>query len=375
MGGGGGGVIKSASDPATTATAGDLWSDTDNEKLYRRNDANDAWLELANYPVAGDEAVNDYSTTIGDYDQAITTATASNNDSSAFSYTADKTGSTNALMGTAYGNGEVAYLFGADFEGIGAVITTVKLRLKRRNNWDGYVRISIDGSTCSDNNTSEAFPTVTSLTTSYATKTFTHGGSGVAIEAGNYLSVYAWSVNNYYVVDVEGGSGNPTGLTSYTNTSPAGCAAAGSPMYLELTGTANHLPTNAISGSTGTFWQSTAAANNWLRLDLGSAKDITAMTIYLDTTVTTETQFLIQSSPDGSDWTTLRTINKTALTNAAYNYIRFNPVNARYFRIYGNSGSSTIMKINEVDLQPFAIDSHGHFGISGTNAALALNGT
>ena len=86
MGGGGGGIIKSASDPATTATAGDLWSDTDNEKLYRRNDANDAWLELANYPVAGDELVNDYTTTIGDYDQAITTATASNNDSSAYNF-------------------------------------------------------------------------------------------------------------------------------------------------------------------------------------------------------------------------------------------------------------------------------------------------
>jgi len=38
MGGGGGGITKSAS-PPVSPVAGELWSDTDNNQLYRRNDA------------------------------------------------------------------------------------------------------------------------------------------------------------------------------------------------------------------------------------------------------------------------------------------------------------------------------------------------
>lgn len=43
--GSGGGVISQSSEPASTS-AGVLWNDTDSDILYRRNDADTAWLEV-----------------------------------------------------------------------------------------------------------------------------------------------------------------------------------------------------------------------------------------------------------------------------------------------------------------------------------------
>ena len=148
----------------------------------------------------------------------------------------------------------------------------------------------------------------------------------------------------------------------------------GNPLDIELDGTITRSATAAIDGSTDSYWECSAAANNWLQLDLGSNQGVTAMTIYLDTTTTTETQFLLQSSLDAVSWDDLRTINVSDLSDGSYNYIRFNPQNARYFRIYGNSGASSVIKINEVALQPLTISQHGHLVIDPSDATLALNG-
>ena len=332
--------------------------------------ANPIWVSAAGGSVATDELVNDYSTTLSEYDQAITTATASTDSSSAYNFTQTATGCTNQIEGS-YGYSAYSYKVETDFGGVGAEIDSIKVRLKKQNTWNesgSYVGIST--STCGAVDVSYGAITGAMLTYSFQTLTFSAGTHTLA--AGNYIVVKA-NANNYYEVHVDGSTGSaPTGLTAYRDN--GGCGTGGCPIYLELDGTAYHTATNALSGSTATFWQSTAAANNWLQLDLGSNQDVTAMTIYLDTTATTETQFLLQSSTDAISWTDLRTINVSALTDAAYNYIRFNPQNARYFRIYGNSGSSTIMKINEVALQPLTMNLHGHLGIDATDATLALNG-
>ena len=100
------------------------------------------------------------------------------------------------------------------------------------------------------------------------------------------------------------------------------------------------------------------------------------MTIYPNV-ATTETQYKIQYSNDLVTWTDLRLINVSALTNAAYNYIRFNTVTARYVRIYGNSGSSYVMAINEIKIDensPISTE-HGHLEIDPTDVTLALDGT
>ena len=133
---------------------------------------------------------------------------------------------------------------------------------------------------------------------------------------------------------------------------------------------------NAIDDDLATYWESSAAANNWIYVDVGSEKDLSQMTIYPNA-ATTETQYKIQYSNDLVTWTDLRLINVSALTNAAYNYIRFNTVTARYVRIYGNSGTSYVMAINEikVDETNAVATEHGHLEIDPTDVSLALDGT
>ena len=332
-----------------------------------------SWVTSAGGSVATDELVNDYSTTLADYDESMTTATASNNDSSAYTLDQLNDSSTNSMDGS-YGTHGYALKIEAGSSLVGVDVTSIKMKLMKQNSWSGSATVGV-GSTCGSTSThvfgSRAGSSLS--TSSWTLCTFNTGSHTMAVD--DYIAITGNSLNDYYECKVAGDSGSPIANTPmYANRQSGGCQTGGSTFYLEVEGTANHVPTNAIDGSTTSFWQSTSGANNWLQIDLGSNQDVTAMTIYLDTTVTTETQFLLQSSSDALSWNDLRTINVSDLSAAVYNYIRFNPQNARYFRIYGNSGSSHIMKINEVALQPLTINLHGHLGIDPTNATLALNG-
>jgi hypothetical protein len=132
----------------------------------------------------------------------------------------------------------------------------------------------------------------------------------------------------------------------------------------------------AVDDNLATYWQSNAAVNNWVYVDNVTEKSISQMTIYPKST-TTETQYKIQWSNDLATWTDVRLINVSALTNGSYNYIRFNGVSARYFRIFGNSGTSYVMAINNIRVnESTSIDAtHGHLEISPTDATLSLDGT
>ena len=90
---------------------------------------------------------------------------------------------------------------------------------------------------------------------------------------------------------------------------------------------------------------------------------------------TTETEITIQSSDDAAVWTTKRTITWSNLTEGAWNYIRFNLVSARYWRIYGNSGNAVDMQIDEIKVLDAVSDAdvrnfHGHIPISTTDTSL-----
>ena len=335
--------------------------------------ANPHWVSAAGGSVDADEVVNDYSTTLAEYDQAMTTATASNNTSSAYSFDQLVEDTQNASAGHS-ATYEYAYLIDTGSSLVGVEVDSIKFRLKKKNAYDSNITVGI-GSTCSDPDLHTFGVQAGSGLSTSVFATFTFDTGTYTLSAGEYIVLDPAGVNASYQVYNAATSGSaPTGVTAYKRDHGASCATGGNPMWIEVDGTADHIPTNAINGTTAQFWLSTAAANNWLQIDLGSNQDVTAMTIYLDTTVTTETQFLLQSSTDAISWTDLRTINKTALSDAAYNYIRFNATNGRYFRIYGNSGSSYVMKINEVAIQPTTISKHGHLGIDPSDATLALNG-
>ena len=109
-------------------------------------------------------------------------------------------------------------------------------------------------------------------------------------------------------------------------------------------------------------------------LALGSAKDIGQIALYWSS-ASTETQILILTSTNGSDWTTVRTINSTSLTDDTTNYIRFNLINGRYVRIYGNSGDSKVLAVKaDMRINP-SLGDHEHIDISSSDTTLPLDGT
>jgi len=129
-----------------------------------------------------------------------------------------------------------------------------------------------------------------------------------------------------------------------------------------------------ILAAEGAFWKSNAETNPNCVLDLGSAKDIGQVALYWSS-ASTETQILIQTSTNGSDWTTVRTINSTSLTDDTTNYIRFNLINGRYVRIYGNSGDSKVLAVKaDMRINP-SLGDHEHIDISSSDTTLPLDGT
>ena len=124
--GGAAAIFKQASDPGSSAVAGDLWSDTDNEALYRRNDANDGWITLNSSEKADISPLTvttKASSTIADY-STPSSATASSFDSDAtFTWDGSATGWTtsdeggsaaitsNQVVLTANSNGDTPYVY------------------------------------------------------------------------------------------------------------------------------------------------------------------------------------------------------------------------------------------------------------------------
>ena len=135
---------------------------------------------------------------------------------------------------------------------------------------------------------------------------------------------------------------------------------------------------NAVDDNTATYWQSNAETNPWIYADVGSNKNVGNIALYWNSN-TTETQVKLQSSTDAAAWTDLRTINSTSFTASQYNYVRFNIAIGRYFRLYGNSGSSYVLALNEIkcieDSDAQVSTSHGHLAISNSDTSLALDGT
>lgn len=137
---------------------------------------------------------------------------------------------------------------------------------------------------------------------------------------------------------------------------------------------ASNPASNAVDDNLVTYWQSEDEVNPWIYADMGSSTTTSNLALYPRST-TTETEIKIQSSTDAIAWTDERTITWSNLTEGAWNYIRFNLVSAQYWRIYGNSGNSRIMVINEIKVLDAVSDAnvrnlHGHIPISSSDTSL-----
>ena len=132
--------------------------------------------------------------------------------------------------------------------------------------------------------------------------------------------------------------------------------------------------------NTATKWTSSSESNPNVYVDMGSALNLCAAAFYFNSTDTTNTEILIQSSADASTWTTKRTITTSNLTNGAYNYYRFNIAGgSRYIRFYGNSAGSTVLSIWEIKIlkktDAEIFNDLGILTITASDTALGPDGT
>jgi len=135
-----------------------------------------------------------------------------------------------------------------------------------------------------------------------------------------------------------------------------------------------HVCSLAIDNDVATSWKSTSEVNPNIYVDMSSSTTTSNLALYPNAG-TTETEIKIQSSTDAIAWSDKRTITWSNLTEGAWNYIRFNLVSARYWRIYGSSGGAAIMQIDEIKVLDAVSDAdvrnlHGHIQISSSDTSL-----
>ncbi len=92
----------------------------------------------------------------------------------------------------------------------------------------------------------------------------------------------------------------------------------------------NRAPQYAVDGQIGTRWASNSSDPQWLCVDLGSVKNIESVIIRWEAAYASA--YSIQISNDAQNWTTVYSTNSG---NGQMDTINFNPVNARYVRMYG----------------------------------------
>ena len=145
---------------------------------------------------------------------------------------------------------------------------------------------------------------------------------------------------------------------------------------------------NAVDGNTGTRWESQYSDPQWLQVDLGSTQTICQVSLNWETA--SGKAYQIQTSPDGTNWTSIYTTttgpggNETLSATGSGRYIRMNGTarNTGYgyslweFAVYGPAGGNggTCGTTNAALHQP-ATSSTANGGNTAANAVDGNTGT
>ncbi|WP_435122830.1 penicillin acylase family protein [Micromonospora tulbaghiae] len=110
-----------------------------------------------------------------------------------------------------------------------------------------------------------------------------------------------------------------------TNLAQGRTATASSTQFLT-----SNTPAKAVDGSLGSRWASSYNDNQWLRVDLGSARTISRAVLRWEAAYATG--YRIEVSGDGNSW---QPVFSTTTGNGGVDNVTFAPVSARYVRMYG----------------------------------------
>jgi hypothetical protein len=113
-----------------------------------------------------------------------------------------------------------------------------------------------------------------------------------------------------------------------------------------------NVPANAVDGSLATRW-SAQGDGQWIRFDLGSTKTIGYVKLAFYNGDTRTSTFDVQTSPDGTTWTTRASPTSSGTTTGLETF-DFTDVSARYVRILGHGNSVNLWNsYTEVEMWGF----------------------
>jgi hypothetical protein len=171
-------------------------------------------------------------------------------------------------------------------------------------------------------------PDGTNWTTIYSTTTGTGGTQTLNVTGtGRYVRVngtaratpYGYSLWEFQVYGTAGGSGSSCNTTD---------AALNHPATASSTENATFPASAAVDGNTATRWSSAFSDPQWLQVDLGASQSVCEVTLNWEAAYATA--FQIQTSPDGTNWTTIYSTttgtggNQTLNVTGTGRYVRMN---------------------------------------------------
>jgi hypothetical protein len=178
------------------------------------------------------------------------------------------------------------------------------------------IQISPDGST---------------WTSIYSTTTGTGGTQTLSVTgSGRYIRMYGtaratqygYSLWEFQVYGPSSGGGGTCGTTNVALNQPATASSEQS---------ASFPASDAVDGNLGTRWSSAFSDPQWLEVDLGSTQSICQVTLNWENAYAAA--FQIQTSPDGSTWTTIYSTTTGTGGTQTLNITG----SGRYIRMYGTA--------------------------------------
>ena len=168
----------------------------------------------------------------------------------------------------------------------------------------------------------------TNWTSIYSTTTGTGGNQVLNVTgSGRYLRVYGTARATQYGYSIWelGAVGTPGGGTTTSLLSQ------GKPTTASSVENAGTPASDATDGNTGTRWSSAFSDPQWLQVDLGATHSISKVVLNWETAAGKAYQ--IQTSPDGTNWTTIYSTTTGAGGTETLNVTG----SGRYVRLYGTA--------------------------------------
>jgi hypothetical protein len=235
------------------------------------------------------------------------TATASSLENSSFPASAAVDGNTGTRWSSSFSDPQWLEV---DL-GASATISQVVL------NWEAAYATAFQIQTSTDN---------TNWTTIYSTTTGSGGVQTLNVSGtGRYIRMYGtaratpygYSLWEFQVYGTSGSTNTSCNTTDAALNHPATASSLESSAYPA---------SNAVDGNTGTRWSSSFSDPQWLQVDLGTSQTVCEVT--LDWEAAYASAFQIQTSADGTNWTTIYSTttgtggNQTLSVNGTGRYVR-----------------------------------------------------